>query len=191
MVHLLNNPLVCLLIHMFQFTLIRGPIYTYMRVNWNFHGKKWIDFLYKKYMQFSAEKYEKQSSYVIQSTEYNNLLHVHKVRAQSEKLLKGVNIHGLTLHHGMGNISWWRFRHDKRHSQINESDSAQWSKYTKLLNQSHHHKYDLWWRGYDKNVWKGRVEIAQSITTCILSYKMANEANSKTYHWSDTTYGER
>ena len=48
-------------------------------------------------MQFSAEKYEKQSSYVIQSTEYNNLLHVHKVRAQSEKLLKGVNIHGLTL----------------------------------------------------------------------------------------------
>ena len=97
MVHLLNNPLVCLLIHMFQFTLIRGPIYTYMRVNWNFHGKKWIDFLYKKYMQFSAEKYEKQSSYVIQSTEYNNLLHVHKVRAQSEKLLKGVNIHGLTL----------------------------------------------------------------------------------------------
>ena len=49
-------------------------------------------------MQFSAEKYEKQSSYVIQSTEYNNLLHVHKVRAQSEKLLKGVNIHGLTLH---------------------------------------------------------------------------------------------
>ena len=37
-------------------------------------------------MQFSAEKYEKQSSYVIQSTEYNNLLHVHKVRAQSEKL---------------------------------------------------------------------------------------------------------
>ena len=49
-------------------------------------------------MQFSAEKYEKQSSYVIQSTEYNNLLHVHKVRAQSEKLLKGVNIHGLTLY---------------------------------------------------------------------------------------------
>ena len=50
-------------------------------------------------MQFSAEKYEKQSSYVIQSTEYNNLLHVHKVRAQSEKLLKGVNIHGLTVGH--------------------------------------------------------------------------------------------
>ena len=49
-------------------------------------------------MQFSTEKYEKQSSYVIQSTEYNNLLHVHNVRVQSEKLLKGVNIHGLTLH---------------------------------------------------------------------------------------------
>ena len=50
-------------------------------------------------MQFSTEKYEKQSSYVIQSTEYNNLLHVHNVRVQSEKLLKGVNIHGLTLYH--------------------------------------------------------------------------------------------
>ena len=49
------------------------------------------------YMQFSTEKYEKQSSYVIQSTEYNNLLHAHNVRVQSEKLLKGVNIHGLTL----------------------------------------------------------------------------------------------
>ena len=55
-------------------------------------------------MQFSAEKYEKQSSYVIQSTEYNNLLHVHKVRAQSEKLLKGVNIHGLTLHHSLTTV---------------------------------------------------------------------------------------
>ena len=65
-------------------------------------------------MQFSAEKYEKQSSYVIQSTEYNNLLHVHKVRAQSEKLLKGVNIHGpfqtqphaLTALFGSGDL--WR-----------------------------------------------------------------------------------
>ena len=55
-------------------------------------------------MQFSAEKYEKQSSYVIQSTEYNNLLHVHKVRAQSEKLLKGVNIHGLTLFIGIAHV---------------------------------------------------------------------------------------
>ena len=72
---------------MFQLTLIGGPSYKRVRVglNWLFlGGESALLFIYEL-MQFSTE------NYITQSKEYNNLLHVRKVRAQCKQ------IHGLTI----------------------------------------------------------------------------------------------